>query len=87
MNLQPMASLPLVDEARLAEQSRTRATNLNSRGTSLELFGADVPITHYWRSHGTLLPWELTRRLRGSILSRLRGRVQSSNAAHHHLKS
>ena len=33
----------LADEARLAEQARTRATNLNSRGTNLELFGADVP--------------------------------------------
>jgi len=33
----------LADEARLAEQGRTRATNLNSRGTNLELFGVDVP--------------------------------------------
>ena len=31
------------DEARLTEQARTRATNLNSRGTNLELFGPDVP--------------------------------------------
>ena len=29
----------LADEARLSEQSRMRATNLNSRGTNLELFG------------------------------------------------
>ena len=33
----------LADEARLAEQARTHATNLNSRGTTLGLFGADVP--------------------------------------------
>ena len=33
----------LADETRLAEQARTRATNLNSRGSNLELFGADVP--------------------------------------------
>ena len=33
----------LVDEARIAEQARTRATNLNSRGSNLELFGANVP--------------------------------------------
>ena len=30
-------------KTRLAEQARTRATNLNSRGSNLELFGADVP--------------------------------------------
>ena len=33
----------LADEARLSEQSRMRATNLNSRGTNLELFGENVP--------------------------------------------
>ena len=33
----------LADEARLSEQSRMRATNLNSRGTNLELVGEDVP--------------------------------------------
>ena len=33
----------LADEDRLSEQSRMRATNLNSRGTNLELFGEDVP--------------------------------------------
>jgi len=33
----------LANEARLTEQARMRATNLNSRGTNLELFGPDVP--------------------------------------------
>ena len=51
----------LADEARLSEQSRMRAINLNSRGTNLELFGVDVPDHSLLEiSHGTLLPWELT---------------------------
>ena len=73
----------LADEARLTEQARTRASNLNSRGTNLELFGADVPnhslleISWYIVSMGTNAPlawFDL-------ICS---GRTQSSNAAHHH---
>ena len=38
-----MLAQTIADEARLSEQARMRATNLNSRGTNLELFGADVP--------------------------------------------
>ena len=42
----------LADEDRLAEQARTRGTNLNYRGTKLELFGTDVP------NHSLLeMPW------------------------------
>ena len=33
----------LADEARMSEQSRMRAPNLNSRGTNLELSGENVP--------------------------------------------
>ena len=52
----------LADETRLAEQARMRATNLNSRGTNLELFGADVPnhslleISWYIVAMGTNVP-------------------------------